>query len=241
MSADEIDPGLDEAIPDSAERAEFQEQIRAHRLEKLEELRERGIEPYPVRFDRDSTAAALREEFGDLAAGTDTGKAVQLAGRVMGERRHGGLDFADLQDETGADPADGDPRRGRRRRAARVLRPRPRRLDRRRGHGDRLQPRRADGAGRQVRAALEEPAGAARRAPRPRRPRDPLPPALPRPHPRRALAAGLRDPLRGDRDDAPRRSPRRASARSRPRSCSARPAAPRRNRSSPTTTRWTST
>ncbi len=82
-------------------RAEFQEQTRAHRLEKLEKLRERGIAPYPVRFDRDATAAALREQFGELAAGADTGRVVRLAGRVMGERRHGGLDFADLQDETG--------------------------------------------------------------------------------------------------------------------------------------------
>jgi lysyl-tRNA synthetase, class II len=83
------------------ERADFQEETRAHRLEKLDELRERGIEPYPVRFDRDSTAAAIHEEFDGLAAGSDTGKVVRLAGRVMGERRHGGLDFAELQDETG--------------------------------------------------------------------------------------------------------------------------------------------
>ena len=83
------------------EALEFQEETRAHRLAKLDALRGRGIEPYPVRFDRDSTAAALREEFGDLAAGTDTGRVVHLAGRVMGKRRHGGLDFADLQDETG--------------------------------------------------------------------------------------------------------------------------------------------
>ena len=83
------------------EGREFQEETRAHRLAKLDALRERGIEPYPVRFDRDSTAAALREEFGQIAPGTDTGKIVHLAGRVMGERRHGGLDFADLQDETG--------------------------------------------------------------------------------------------------------------------------------------------
>jgi lysyl-tRNA synthetase len=86
---------------DGAGREEFQEQTRAHRLEKLEKLRERGIEPYPVRFDRDATAAALREEFAELAPGSDTGKLVHLAGRVMAERRHGGLDFADLQDETG--------------------------------------------------------------------------------------------------------------------------------------------
>jgi len=83
------------------EAREFQAETRAHRLAKLDALRERGVEPYPVRYDRDSTAAALREEFGDLAAGADTGKVVHLAGRVMGERRHGGLDFADLQDETG--------------------------------------------------------------------------------------------------------------------------------------------
>jgi lysyl-tRNA synthetase len=102
---EEKGPAPGEVVPadtGSPEHAEFQEQTRAHRLKKLEALRERGIDPYPVRFDRDSTAAALREEFGDLAAGTDTGKLVHLAGRVMAERRHGGLDFADLQDETGS-------------------------------------------------------------------------------------------------------------------------------------------
>jgi lysyl-tRNA synthetase class 2 len=85
-----------------ATRAEFQQQTRAHRLAKLERLRERGVEPYPVRFDRDATAAELHEQFGGLAAGADTGKLVRLAGRLMGERRHGGLDFAELRDETGA-------------------------------------------------------------------------------------------------------------------------------------------
>lgn len=92
---------VEDGQENGAERAEFQEQTRAHRLAKLEALRARGIEPYPVRFDRDTTAAAIRAEFPDLAAGTDTGKVVKIAGRVLGERRHGGLDFADLQDETG--------------------------------------------------------------------------------------------------------------------------------------------
>ncbi|MBS1895751.1 MAG: lysine--tRNA ligase [Actinobacteria bacterium] len=86
---------------EAPEAREFQEETRAHRLAKLAALRERGIEPYPVRFDRDSTAAAIRAEFGAISPGTDTGRVVHLAGRVMGERRHGGLDFADLQDETG--------------------------------------------------------------------------------------------------------------------------------------------
>ncbi len=84
-----------------AERAGFQARVRADRLAKLERLRQRGVEPYPVRFDRDTTAAAIREEFGAIAAGTETGHRVAVAGRVLGARRHGALDFADLQDETG--------------------------------------------------------------------------------------------------------------------------------------------
>ncbi|MFN8217380.1 MAG: lysine--tRNA ligase [Solirubrobacterales bacterium] len=84
-----------------AERDGFQARVRADRLGKLEALREEGVDPYPVRFDRDSTAAAIREEFGGLAAGSDTGHRVAVAGRVLAERRHGALDFADLQDETG--------------------------------------------------------------------------------------------------------------------------------------------
>ena len=70
-------PQGDAAEEEAPERTEFQEEVRAHRLEKLEQLRQRGIDPYPVRFDRDSSAAAIREEFADLAAGTDTGKVVR--------------------------------------------------------------------------------------------------------------------------------------------------------------------
>jgi lysyl-tRNA synthetase, class II len=90
-------------VPEDAAAAgrEFQEETRAHRLAKLEALRERGIDPYPVRFDRDSSAAAIHEEFDGLAAGADTGRDVRIAGRILGERRHGRIDFADLRDETG--------------------------------------------------------------------------------------------------------------------------------------------
>ena len=82
--------------------ASFQAEVRAHRLAKLQALRERGVEPYPVRFDRDTTAAELHHEFAGLAPGADTGRVARLAGRILGQRRHGGLDFADLRDETGS-------------------------------------------------------------------------------------------------------------------------------------------
>lgn len=75
---------------------------RAQRLAKLEALRERGVDPYPVRFDRDAEIAELHERFGSLGAGEDSGESVRVAGRAMLLRRHGGLSFATLRDGTGA-------------------------------------------------------------------------------------------------------------------------------------------
>src|SRR5215217_2731415 len=74
---------------------------RARRLTKLDRLRERGLPPYPVRFDRDRTVADARAQFDALAAGEETDVTVRIAGRLMLLRRHGGLVFADLHDQTG--------------------------------------------------------------------------------------------------------------------------------------------
>src|ERR1051326_4983145 len=74
---------------------------RERRLEKLDELRAQGIDPYPVRFDRDHTAAELREQFPDLEPGRETGVTVRVAGRAMLIRRQGGLIFATLRDSSG--------------------------------------------------------------------------------------------------------------------------------------------
>ena len=74
---------------------------RAHRLQKLEQLRERGVDPYPVGFRRDHTVADVRERFTGLAPDAQTGEPVRVAGRLMLVRRHGGLLFATLADQTG--------------------------------------------------------------------------------------------------------------------------------------------
>ena len=85
----------------TAPRLDFVTAERAHRLGKLDALRERGINPYPVAFDRDHTVGELRALYNDLPPGATTDAEVRIAGRLMLIRRHGGLIFADLHEQTG--------------------------------------------------------------------------------------------------------------------------------------------
>jgi lysyl-tRNA synthetase class 2 len=101
VSATDEVPGADAEHERAGTGGDFQEADRERRLAKLDAMRARGVEPYPVRFDRDATAASLHGAHGALAAGEETAATVRVAGRVTAVRRHGGLDFADLMDETG--------------------------------------------------------------------------------------------------------------------------------------------
>ena len=76
------------------------EQIRVRR-EKLERLREQGVNPYPVTFPRTHTLAQVREEAGELPPDTRTGRRASVAGRVILNRDGGKLCFATLRDGTG--------------------------------------------------------------------------------------------------------------------------------------------
>jgi lysyl-tRNA synthetase, class II len=69
---------------------------RAQRLAKQERLRARS--PAAYGYDRDHSLREVRERFDELVA---SDQAVHVAGRVMLIRRHGGLVFADLKDQTG--------------------------------------------------------------------------------------------------------------------------------------------
>jgi lysyl-tRNA synthetase class 2 len=76
------------------------EQIRVRR-EKLERLRERGVDPYPVVFPRTHTLAQVRAEAGELPPDARTGRRVSVAGRVILSRDGGKLCFATLRDGSG--------------------------------------------------------------------------------------------------------------------------------------------
>ncbi len=66
------------------------------RLQKVNELRSKGIEPYGGRFDRTKFAREIKDEFESLE-----GKEVRVAGRLMAKRGHGKAGFANLQDPSG--------------------------------------------------------------------------------------------------------------------------------------------
>jgi lysyl-tRNA synthetase, class II len=55
----------------------------------------------PYRFEPDARAGALHDEFDALEPGTETGRVVTVAGRLMLHRPQGKMDFGTLQDSSG--------------------------------------------------------------------------------------------------------------------------------------------
>jgi len=78
-----------------------EEDIRATRLEKIEQLKQLGINPYTYRWELTHHAAQLQERFADLPSGEAVDLEVSIAGRIMTRRFLGKLAFFTLQDETG--------------------------------------------------------------------------------------------------------------------------------------------
>jgi lysyl-tRNA synthetase class 2 len=68
------------------------------RLAKVEAIRARGDDPYPVRFDRTHTLAEVREQWSHLTDGDSTDDKVSVAGRVLLLRDQGKLVFATIRD-----------------------------------------------------------------------------------------------------------------------------------------------
>ena len=89
------------AEPEEPAGRDFVTEERELRLAKLEALRERGVNPYPVNFKRDHTVAEIIEKHSGLTADADTGTDVSIAGRLMLIRNHGGVVFTELRDQSG--------------------------------------------------------------------------------------------------------------------------------------------
>ena len=75
-----------------------EEELIALRKEKLQRLRQAGIDPYPARFNRTHSAQEAADNLGDAAEHTE---AVSVAGRVTALRQMGKASFLDLRDGSG--------------------------------------------------------------------------------------------------------------------------------------------
>lgn len=75
------------------------EQIRQTRIQKLADLADKGVNPYPYKFNKTASAKELQEKYKSLEAGVETDDVYSVAGRVMAIRNTGM--FIDLMDDTG--------------------------------------------------------------------------------------------------------------------------------------------
>ena len=75
------------------------DQIRQTRIQKLADLADKGINPYPYVFNKDADAVELQEKYKELEAGVETEDVYSVAGRVMAIRNTGM--FIDLMDASG--------------------------------------------------------------------------------------------------------------------------------------------
>jgi len=73
--------------------------LRSTRIQKLNDLADKGINPYPYTFDRNITAAELQEKYKELPAESEDTEIFNVAGRVMAMRNSGM--FMDLVDSSG--------------------------------------------------------------------------------------------------------------------------------------------
>ncbi|HEX6064182.1 MAG TPA: amino acid--tRNA ligase-related protein, partial [Longimicrobiales bacterium] len=69
------------------------------RMRKLEQLRERGIEPFAYSYEVTHNSAQAKELVPE--GGTDTNATVRIAGRLISMRGHGKTSFAHLADRAG--------------------------------------------------------------------------------------------------------------------------------------------
>lgn len=92
-------PVSPDAVPTDVHAPEHASRIRQGRIDKLAEWRQRGVNPYPYRFEKSDAHGELQTRYAALENGVETEDEVSVAGRVMALRNSGM--FIDLQDPSG--------------------------------------------------------------------------------------------------------------------------------------------
>lgn len=78
-----------------------EERLIAERLQKLEEIKKLGINPYPYSFDKKDNTKEILEKFSKLKKEEKTKSKVSIAGRITAIRKMGKASFGNLLDSTG--------------------------------------------------------------------------------------------------------------------------------------------
>ena len=76
-------------------------ELMQQRIDKIQDFRDHGIEPYPYRYDPDTTAEQILATHSETTNEPNLDKKVRVAGRIITKRDHGNSGFAHLQDHTG--------------------------------------------------------------------------------------------------------------------------------------------
>ena len=79
---------------------EHTSELMQQRIDKVRELRASGIEPYPYRYDPDTTAEQVLAVHSEATNEPNPNEHVCIAGRIITKRDHGNSGFAHLQDHT---------------------------------------------------------------------------------------------------------------------------------------------
>jgi lysyl-tRNA synthetase class 2 len=87
--------------PDGQEQQQDLSQVLEDRREKLERIREAGIEPFPHEFSGREEIAEVRAAHEGLVAGMETDSRHRVAGRIVARRGHGKACFLDVRDGSG--------------------------------------------------------------------------------------------------------------------------------------------
>ncbi|MEL6397510.1 MAG: lysine--tRNA ligase [Cyanobacteria bacterium J06626_4] len=84
-----------------AQSASTLDEIRAARLQKVEQLSAAGLNPFAYRWAKTHDAADLQAQYEGLVAGEEVDDEVAIAGRILARRVFGKLAFFNIQDESG--------------------------------------------------------------------------------------------------------------------------------------------
>ncbi len=74
------------------------DEVKKARLDKLEKIKEAGIDPYPAKCGRTHTVKLALDNFDEFFKSE---KEIVLAGRIRMIRTHGGLTFSNIEDQSG--------------------------------------------------------------------------------------------------------------------------------------------